>query len=80
MASGAVALTRGFQATGGTMIGVGLVGLGVVAPLTIHFGKRRRDHYLATGGWYRPPLPTVELAPRLIIGHETLGWGVSGRF
>ncbi|HLT37941.1 MAG TPA: hypothetical protein VK034_16765 [Enhygromyxa sp.] len=80
IASGAVALNRGYVPAGATMIGVGVAGLTVVAPLTIHFGKQRRDWYQKNGGWYRPQLPTVELAPRLIIGNDTVGLGVVGRF
>jgi hypothetical protein len=79
IASGAVAM-RESAAFGGSMIGVGVAGLTVIAPLTLYFGKQRRDYYLATGGWYRPKMPTVQLAPRVILDRETFGLGVGGRF
>jgi hypothetical protein len=65
---------------GNTMIGVGVGGLAVIAPLTIYFGRARRLDYQATGGWYRPALPTVQLMPRLIVSDTTIGLGVAGRF
>lgn len=80
IASGSVGLARGYGAVGGTMLGVGVAGLVVIAPLTISFGKQRRDWYTATGGWYRPALPTVQLSPQVIVSGETFGLGVAGRF
>lgn len=79
-AGGAVSLNGGDVGFGATMLGLGIAGLAVIAPLTIYFGRARRTHYQNTGGWYRPALPTVQLAPRLMISDTTFGVGVGGRF
>jgi hypothetical protein len=79
--SGILALTREETQAGGILLGVGATGLAVVAPLTLVFGKRRRDHYMSTGGWYRPELPpvrTVRFAP--ILTPTSAGLGAQGVF
>lgn len=78
--TGGFGMARGNPVVGGTLLGVGVASVAVIAPLTIYLGKRRRDHYLDTGGWYRPPMPTVQLSPRVIVTGETFGFGVAGRF
>lgn len=77
---GSVATARGYRAAGATMLALGATGVAVIAPLTIYFGKQRRQDYLATGGWYRPALPTVRLAPNLIVNDTTFALGVAGQF
>jgi hypothetical protein len=80
IAGGAIVVKNGYTPTGATMIGFGVGGLAVIAPLTLYFGRLRAKQYHATGGWYRPPLPTVELAPRVIVSNDTFGLGIGGRF
>jgi hypothetical protein len=82
--SGIVAFARGDAQIGGILLGTGVTSL-VIAPLTLVYGKRRRDRYLRTGGWYRPPLPlpptatpTVRFAP--ILTPTSAGVGVQGQF
>lgn len=77
---GSVALRRDYTAGGAAMLGIGIAGVGVIAPLGIYFGRQLRHEYEETGGWYRPALPTVQLAPRLIVTDTTFGFGVAGRF
>lgn len=77
---GSVALRRGYTPEGASLLGVGIAGVAVIAPLSIYFGRQRRKEYEDTGGWYRPPLPTVRLAPRLIVTDTTFGFGVAGQF
>lgn len=79
-AGGAVFLNRGDVPLGATTLGIGVAGLAVITPLTLYVGSKRRQRYHASGGWYRPPLPTVQLAPRVIVTDTTFGLGVAGRF
>jgi hypothetical protein len=82
-AVGIYAFARGY---GGplppVMLGVGLAAVGVAAPTLLVFGRKRRQRYLATGGWYRPPIPElrpeVRVVPSLVPGG--FGVGLAGRF
>jgi hypothetical protein len=70
----------GLVAEGAIFTAVGATGVAVIATPTIYFGRLRRLDYHATGGWYRPALPTVQIVPQLLVSRTTLGLGVAGRF
>lgn len=92
---GGIALTAGvtldllglwIMARGGSMpqatamlIG-GSAALGLVAPLGLVFGKRRRDAYHTSGGWIRRPMPPLTVAPRLLVLPHGAGLSLAGRF
>lgn len=58
----------------------GLGSLGVLAPPLLIFGKRTRERYLRTGGWYRPPLPPIPVSMSVQPLRGGVGIGFSGRF
>jgi hypothetical protein len=51
-----------------------------LAPLGFALGKRRRDVYLSSGGWYRRPLPPVILTPSVLMLPGGFGVSFAGRF
>jgi hypothetical protein len=57
----------------------GSVSLGL-APLGFALGKRRRDAYLSSGGWYRRPLPPITLTPSVLMLPGGFGVSFAGRF
>ena len=62
------------------MLIAGLGTLGVLAPPLLIFGKRTRQRYLQTGGWYRPPLPPIPVSMSIQPLRGGVGVGFSGRF
>lgn len=79
--AGILALTRDDSYSAALLLGIGGGSLAVVAPLTLVFGKRRRDRYVRTGGWYRPelpPVPTARVVP--LLTPTSAGIGIAGQF